>query len=258
MKTTNDVNKNPLASSPSKAMYVKVSAATIFTTSTMAVGFLLCIGLALLFNFRSSIATHCRVPNFLPSISAAIALPPSCYFWRLSVMLTTVQRLLAVKYHHMQYAGVRTSRAWYPMLCNACAMAELLENLSLIALTCVSSTENTDLHENFFISFQVCATVFMILMCLVYRTATGPHPSAWERKSLRAKYICFAVNIICFLIAAACYMVHRYRCKPYAYTVFSFFEYIVVLTNILYHGFVTYDFADVVIAISLPSQLKSD
>ncbi|XP_038055301.1 post-GPI attachment to proteins factor 2-like [Patiria miniata] len=254
METRNDVNRNQLAFSPSRALYISMSAATIFTTGTMAVGFLLCIGLALLVNYKSSIATHCRVPNFLPSISAAIALPPSCYIWRLSVMLTTVQRLLAIRYHHMQYAGVKTSRAWYPVLCNACAMAELLENLSLIALTCVSSTENTDLHENFFISFQVCATVFMILMCLVYKTACGSHPSAWERKSLRAKYICLVVNIICFLIAVACYMTHRYYCKPYAYTVFSFFEYIVVLTNILYHGFVTYDFADVVIEISLPSK----
>ncbi|XP_071787012.1 post-GPI attachment to proteins factor 2-like [Asterias amurensis] len=242
-----DLNKNPEPRGrPPRILYIPFSVAIIFTLSTMAVGFLLCVTSALMFNRKKSVETHCgvHVPNFLPSISAAIALPPSSYIWKLSIILTSVQRLVAVKFHHMQFSSIRTSAYWYPMLCILCAVAELMENLSLIALTCVTSSEDTALHVKFFGSFQVFSSLFMLLMCVVYKTASGQHPTVWERKSLRFKYAVFAANTVCILIAVFFYYRHTYYCDNYAYTIFSAFEYLVVLTNILYHFIVTYNFSD--------------
>ncbi|XP_072040518.1 post-GPI attachment to proteins factor 2-like [Amphiura filiformis] len=244
----NSTTSNQRHSKPG-VVVVSLTAATVITSSIMAVGFGLAILLAVLFNFKATTATHCKVVNYLPSISAAIAKPPSSYVWRFVITITAVQRFAAVRFHYLQYSKVASKRSMYPVLCRLCFLCELIEILALVGLTCISSNENTSMHENLFVTFQVCSMVFMLLMCIVYSWASGRLPGSssktlWERRSLQLKILTFLINLSCFLIAVYFYFRHNAYCEPGVYSLFAFFEYLVVLSNIGFHATVTYDFGD--------------
>ncbi|XP_063955212.1 post-GPI attachment to proteins factor 2-like [Lytechinus pictus] len=230
----------------SKGIHLTISRFITILMSIMVGGFFTSIALALIYSFDKTTSTHCHVNNYLPSISAAISEPPSSYVWRFVIVLCSGQRLFCVAFHYCLYASVNSDNVFYPLLCKVCFGCELVENFALIGLTCVSSSENFPIHENMFILFQVCSMVFMLLMCTVHKLAISSEipPSRSEKKTLNWLHIYCATNISSFFIAIYFYFRHSSHCETGVYTLFAFFEYIVVLSNIAFHYIVTFNFQE--------------
>ncbi|XP_033118434.1 post-GPI attachment to proteins factor 2-like [Anneissia japonica] len=220
----------------------------IATSSLMLGSFILSIWLALVYNYESAIGTHCKVANYLPSVSAAISIQPSCYVWRITIALCSPTRLMLAYMHFIYFynhqSRVNTS---YRFLCILCVVFEISENLSLIGLTYISSRDLKEVHEKLFLIFQASSMLFMLSMCVMYKQYTkysDPENARSEKRTLYSKISVLVVDILSFLIAVYFFFRHNWYCETGVYTLFAFFEYILVVANIVFHSLVTYNFVD--------------
>lgn len=103
--------------------------------------FVFCIGWSLLHFFNQSTSTHCSVPNFLPSISAAIGnYEPQRTIWQSAIVLSTFPRLM-VTVHYMTYyhTHIRTNRR---LIANTACLLNVLENIALVGLSLWTSIDD--------------------------------------------------------------------------------------------------------------------
>ena len=86
-----------------------------------------------------------QVPNLLPTVSSAIGgFTPQRYVWRICICMQTGLRfLLAFCYYHWhQRVNVGLHQNKYNTLVGITVMCHVVENLALVTLTAVSSTDN--------------------------------------------------------------------------------------------------------------------
>ncbi|CAG0921258.1 unnamed protein product [Notodromas monacha] len=100
--------------------------------------FVFCVAWSLWFHFRDVTYTHCRVPNYLPSISAAIGTySPQNIVWKSAIAAHFPGRLLALSYYWRWYSKVLHS-AYAPLSKLACIL-HIVENVSLVGLSFFNS-----------------------------------------------------------------------------------------------------------------------
>lgn len=116
--------------------------------------------------------TFCsQVRNYLPSISAAIGdFTPQRYIWRVCICLHSAPRFMVACLFYNYYTSFRVS--YMPALYKFCAgltcLLHVLENLALVLLSYVSSTENYRKTFVFFFS-EVLSTMKIVQQyCDVY------------------------------------------------------------------------------------------
>ena len=110
-----------------------------------------------IFDFQNSTKTHCEVENFAPSISAAIgSFLPQKYVWQVAIALHIVPRFLFLwmyKQFYKSRISVITPRIYWLIQVTICF--NLLELVSLLGLTLVSSQEDFDTHKACFVTFGI-------------------------------------------------------------------------------------------------------
>ncbi|KAK7496507.1 hypothetical protein BaRGS_00012159 [Batillaria attramentaria] len=202
------------------------------------------------FDFERSTATHCKVYNLLPTISSAIGgFTPQRYVWRICIAMHVTQRVMIALAYYSFHTSVPapTSQHLYNTLAAVNSLLHVVEIVSLVGLSMISSTENGTVHENLFICFMVTGLSYMLLTIVLMRWArfsNDRQPSVQDVTSLRYKTNLFLLNIATFGIAVYFYFRHNAHCEPGVYTLYAGLEYVVVLTNILFHSTCCLDFRD--------------
>lgn len=101
----------------------------VIPTATVQISSLVfCLSWSIKFNFHESTATHCRVENYLPSLSATLDFTPQREIWRACVCLTGFPRFLI---SYLYYKLVFKSRFLLSI--------HWLEIISLIGLSIIDS-----------------------------------------------------------------------------------------------------------------------
>ncbi|PAV63254.1 hypothetical protein WR25_21548 [Diploscapter pachys] len=210
---------------------------------------ILCVITSLLLHFDESTRTHCRVPNWLPSISAAVATyEPEKFIWRMFIGIHAGPRLVAaLAYRNFlsnsplrPHSGLRSFR----FLCNFTCILHIMENLFLLGLTSVSSTEDHELHKLCFIGFEFCATIYMFLHTWLFHYSGRRRTTQLGEKSYEYKILFVSISCISMAVAGYLYYRHNAYCEPGIYTLFALAEYVIVFANVAFHSTLYFDFYD--------------
>lgn len=102
--------------------------------------FIFCVAWSVLYFFDRSTSTHCGVPNYLPSISAAIGnYQPQRFIWQCAILLQALPRLLvAHQYLRHNSSRIRRNRR---ALAYLAFLLNLIENIALVGLSLWNSSE---------------------------------------------------------------------------------------------------------------------
>lgn len=205
--------------------------------------FVYCIVYSFFYHYEWTTQTHCNVWNFAPSISAAIGLfRPQKYVWKMLVSLHSAPRLLlALMYRSYFINGLGSNYRVHAELTFVCYC---LEVLSLLMLSFAPSREDFKMHKNSFAVFLVVSAIYMLLTFWLLHFKWVRSRSPWEVQGHKLKKLMVKMNAGCILMCLYLYYRHNRYCEPGMYSIFSIFEYGVVLTNMGYHWTSYYDFYD--------------
>ncbi|XP_030602298.1 post-GPI attachment to proteins factor 2-like [Archocentrus centrarchus] len=215
-------------------------------------GFITCIFISLFYHYEDVMHTHCKVSNYLPSISSTIARLPERYVWRVCIGLHSAPRFLVAFTYFSFYRGRFSSQRWERLLSRLAFVCGVAENAGLLLLTYVSSKENHRYHDNGFRVFTGSSLLHMLITCWLWYVIKRSYESAEEEKSYRWKLRFFVLNFICFLASYLLYKRHNERCEPGVYTLFAFFEYLVVFSNMAFHMTAFWDFGGKEVIVATP------
>lgn len=150
-------------SSHERPLLVRVSFTACIqgTLSLPLFGLVACVFISSVFHFEDATGTHCQVmclfeinlqmceikltclqvPNYLPSISASISLSPESRIWRFCIGLHLAPRILVAFTYFRFYKACFPSRFMESLLSCVTLAFSACENLGLLLLTYVSSSE---------------------------------------------------------------------------------------------------------------------
>ncbi|CAI4221085.1 unnamed protein product [Auanema sp. JU1783] len=207
----------------------------------------ICLFFSYLLHFEEATSTHCGVQNWLPSISAAVSsYAPEMYIWRLLIAIHGGPRLiLAFAYrNYLQFSPLRPhgkARLFY-WGCRLSCWLNIVENLFLLGLTSISSTENHGIHKGCFVGFAISATLYMILSSWLFHVSGRRRATEEGERSYEYKILACGSSVTSIIVAMYFYWRHNTYCETGVYSLFALSEYAIVLSNIIFHSTAYYDF----------------
>jgi len=215
-------------------------------------GTVICVLISLFYHFEGTTATQCGVYNFLPSLSAAIGgRSPQRYIWRISIALHSSPRLVTAILYYCYYSRYPAAQKgiWH-CLAVLVAVCHCVENIALLLLSYISSTDNYAIHEFSFITFIASSQLYMILSCSLYKKVHNKQWMQGSAKSYWYKLRLWLVNVLSLIFAAYFFYRHNTYCEPGVYSIFALCEYSVVFSNIAFHWTACMDFANSVVKVT--------
>ncbi|KAK7130896.1 hypothetical protein R3I94_016142 [Phoxinus phoxinus] len=228
----------------------------VITVCLPLLGLIACVVLALLYHSNDSTYTHCGVPNYLPSVSAAISLTPERYIWRFCIGLHSAPRFLIAAAYFSFYRGRFSRRLTEQLLSVLTFLLALSENIGLLLLTYVSSTETYSVHKSGFIMFIGGSVFHMLCTCKLWSMIAKYSLSSEEMMSYRLKRRLFIFNCCFCLLAFYFFRRHNKYCEAGIYSFFAGCEYLVVLSNMAFHMTAYLDFGGKEVMVATPPEGK--
>ncbi|KAL3043115.1 post-GPI attachment to proteins factor 2 [Trematomus bernacchii] len=232
---------------------------TSFAVATVLLpltGLIACLFTSILYHYEDATYTHCKVPNYLPSISSAISRVPERYIWRSCIGLHSAPRFLVSAAYFSFYRGRFSSRPPELLLSVLNLICSLTENTGLLLLTYVSSTETYNVHKYGFAVFMGSSLLHMLITCRLWMVIRRHYVHPEEKTSCVWKLRLFLFNVGCFLSAAYFFRRHNQLCEAGVYTLFSLFEYLVVFSNMAFHMTAFWDFGSKEVIVATPPEDK--
>ncbi|KAL9973905.1 hypothetical protein ACROYT_G020413 [Oculina patagonica] len=239
-------------------MSVRLERFALFISSLPLLSFVSCVSIALVWHFEQTTRTHCNVPNYLPSISAAIGgHMPEKFIWRVGIALHCLPRIFLFPFIiHKHYKETQSGRRnnlttwWFWPLNLLNCILQVVENGALLTLTYISSTDNFDVHEASFIVFMVCAMLYMLLSCILSWSTANKPMNTEEFTLFRRKIFTMFFNYCSFGLAVYFFFRHNWYCEPGMYTLFALAEYFTIVSNIAFHWHCSWHFNGSVLSLA--------
>ncbi|CAJ0943272.1 unnamed protein product, partial [Mesorhabditis belari] len=212
----------------------------------------MCITIALLFHFNEATNTHCRVENVLPSISTVIGgFPETTFIWSSLIYLHFIPRLLPLLSYHQTFRLRLNLKSFLKRsLLRSHLALGFIELAALLSLTYYNSDYNHEYHVISFSIFGTSSLLYAFAHCLLFKLTQMDVQSKGHILSWRMKRRTFSMSVGCLLMCAYLFYRHNTYCEPFVFSVFAFFEYVFVLSNIAFHSTFRFDFSDCSLYIS--------
>ena len=189
----------------------------------VSTGFLFCLLFSYIYHFEIVTKTHCRQPEFFPTISASIGdMFPEKSFFRYAMALTSGPRMLTLAIicyllrEDLVTSGLGSS-AWNSM--NTAAMwVDVARVFTAGIWIYVGSGENHDIHDVGFVSYVFFTMVHQIIhLALFYRLKLRgrPHPHPEDQSSFRWKLFFTVGHTFWFLASMYYFVEHRFYCAHF-------------------------------------------
>lgn len=217
-----------------------------------------CIALVILLHWEETTATHCRVSNYLPSLSAAIGNnAPEKYIWRIGIALHCTPRLLIPFMYYKMFTQFGLPRIASFVMSIGCLL-HFIENWCLIFLSYVSSIDDYEIHKINFIGFICCSMIYMMINSLIMKIYGKKEICDRIEKSLQLKLMFLMCYILVFAMAVYFFWRHNAYCEPGMYSMFGLGEYLTVLFNIAFHSTAILDFSGAEYSIGPLIKMKKE
>ncbi|XP_061818604.1 post-GPI attachment to proteins factor 2 [Nerophis lumbriciformis] len=226
---------------------------TSFTIGTLVLpitGLVVSLFISLVYHFEDAIYTHCHVSNYLPSISGAISRIPERYIWRCCIGLHSAPRYLMAASYFSFYRSRFAEKLPELILSGLALLCNLTENSALLLLTYVASTEDYTVHKYAFFVFIVSSLLHMLITCRLWHVIKKHYVNPEEATSYKWKLRLFLFNVSCCVAAAYFFRRHNKHCETGVYTLFAFCEYLVVFSNMAFHGTVHWDLGNHMVMVA--------
>lgn len=173
----------------------------VYVVCLPLLSFIFCVVWSLLFFFERSTFTHCDVPNYLPSISAAIGnYQPQRFVWQLAICLHLLPRLGVAKMY-LEYYNESIRMGYMPLAHLACLL-NVVENFALLGLSLWTSSDSYDMHKFCFLLFIATSEIYMFISYFLDKNGKKlTTRTRQEELSLKCKRNLFVINLIAFALA---------------------------------------------------------
>ncbi|CUG04227.1 Hypothetical protein, putative, partial [Bodo saltans] len=204
-------------------------------------GLVMALVLGMRLHFTEIVKTHCKTPEYWPSISATTGdFAPERFVWRgafvLAAMFRFTSGFLSFKFFAQQDVASAATRAAglvsTRVLVYAALVCELLRCVSAMGWTVISSGEDNLHHNASFAVYMIVGFVLQVSQVVIVGRVRGTYANG--SMSMSVKKVCLIGQTICALCVGFFYVRHHQTCAPGAYSRSTMCEWMFALFNVLF------------------------